>query len=141
MASEDSDQVLPGFSMVHGLSYFCDFDQSSGGQMSAVLTEFDAPGELLEIFLLRRAKRIRSEERDDHPEEIFPPAHDVAMQMLLVVVVPPIDADGTDPKETLQVVQGSNAFGTLNHYKAMSHLISGFVASSVSPIWLSDKTN
>ena len=110
MASEDSDQVLSGFSMVHGFSDLSNLDQPSSGQVSTVLAEFDALRELLEIPMLRRAKRVCSEERDDHSEEIFPAAHDVAMQMLLAVVVPPLDADSADSKEALQVVQGSNAF-------------------------------
>ena len=141
MASEDSDQVLPGFSMVHGFSDFSDLNQSPGGQVAAAVAELNAPRELLEILSLRRPKRILPEERDDHPKEIFPSAHYVAMQMLLVVVVPSIDADSADPKEALQVVQGGNTFGTLNHYKAVGHLISGFVASSISPIWLADESD
>jgi hypothetical protein len=141
MASEDSDQVLSGFSMVHGLRDFRDLDQPLGRQVPAFMAHLDAPRKLLEILPLRRAKRVGSEERDDHSKEIVPPGHDVAVQVLLVIVVPSIDADGTDAKELLQPVQGINAFRALNDHKTVSYLVSGLVALSTSPIWLSNEAN
>ena len=141
MASEDSDQILSGFSMIHGFSDFRDLDQPFGGQMPAFMADFDAPRELLEILALGCAQRIRSEKRNDHPKEVMPSTHDVAMQMLLVIVVPPIDADSADTKESLHLVQRVNAFGALNHHKAVGHLISGFVASPTCSVWLPNKPN
>ena len=61
--------------------------------------------------------------------------------MLLVVVMPPVDADCTDTEETLHIVQRADAFGALNNYKTVSHLISGSVAFPARPVWLPDKAD
>jgi hypothetical protein len=141
MASEDSDQVLPGFPVVHGLRDFGDLDQSLRRQMSAALADLDAFGELFEITSLRSAKRICLEERNDHPKEILPPAHDVAIQVLLVVVMPTIDTDGTDPKEALHRLQHADTAGALDYDETVSHLISGLVAFSTLPAGLPNEAD
>ena len=116
--------------MVHGFSNFSNFEQSLGRQMPTAMADFHAPRELLEVALLRSSKRIHSEKRDDHPKEIVSLAHDVTMQVLLVVVVPPVDADSADTKEALYIIQRADTFGALNDYETVGHLISGLVAFS-----------
>ena len=141
MASEDSDQILPGFLMVHAFRDFSDLDQPRCRQMPAAMADIQTSSEAFEISLLRRAKRILMEERDDHLSEVIPSAHCVSMQVLLVIVIPSIDADGTNPKEALQIAQRTGAFGALNDHKTVSHLKSGSVASSLHPIWLPDEAD
>ena len=109
--------------------------------MPTALADFHTPNEPLEVVPLCRAKRIRPEERDDHSKEIRPSAHDVAMQVLLVVVEPSIDADGADSEEALHLVQDANTASTLNHHKAVSYLISSLIAFSAPPAWLPDETD
>jgi hypothetical protein len=127
--------------MIHGFGDFSDLNQPVGREMPALLADSHTPRELFEIIPLRCTKRIRLEEGDDHPKEILPSTHGVAMQVLLVVVVPPVDADGTNPKEALHIVQRADAFGTLNYHKTVSHLKSGLVASSTFPVWLPNEAD
>ncbi len=141
MASEDSDQVLSGFSMIHCLRELSDLDQPLGREMSAALADLHAEGKLLEIVVLRCPKRIRSEERNDHLEEIFPSAHRVAMEMLFVVVAPSIDTDGPDAEEGAQIIQRAHATSTLHHHKAVGHLESGLVALPTCPVWLPNEAD
>ena len=74
MASEDSDQLVPGFLAVHGLRDLDDLDEAFGLEMPAAVDELDALRELLEVALLRRAHRIRAEERNNRLQEIPAPA-------------------------------------------------------------------
>src|SRR5512132_762953 len=41
-----------------------------------------------------RTQRITPKKRDDHIEQIIPGLNPVAVEVLLVVVVPPVDGDG-----------------------------------------------
>ena len=52
MASEDSDQITPGFLAVHRLGDLRDPDEPCCAQMDAAVDQLDAPGELLEVRLL-----------------------------------------------------------------------------------------
>jgi hypothetical protein len=65
MASEDSDQFVPGFSMVHGLRDLSDLDQPFSGQMKSGVDALHALRKTLEVVLLRGSKRIPLEERND----------------------------------------------------------------------------
>ncbi len=77
MASEDSDQLMPGFLMVHRLSDLGDLDQTLSGQMSTILNHLHAPRELLEIVSLRGSQRILTKERDYRLREVAPSADEV----------------------------------------------------------------
>jgi hypothetical protein len=63
MASEDSDQLVPGFLAIHRLSDLC--NQSIRRQMAAGINHLDARRELLEVLLLRAHERIPAKERND----------------------------------------------------------------------------
>jgi hypothetical protein len=65
MASEDSDQLVPGFLAIHRLSDLCNLDQSIRRQMAAGINHLDARRELLEVLLLRAHERIPAKERND----------------------------------------------------------------------------
>jgi hypothetical protein len=49
MASEDSDELVPGFLVIHRLSNLSDLDQTLAGQMSTFFDDLHAPREPLEI--------------------------------------------------------------------------------------------
>lgn len=87
MASEDSDEVVPGFAPVHRLSDLSDLDETASAQMTAVGDQLDTPHELLEVLLLRGPHRMLLEERDYRSQEIDAASHDESVQVLVVVVV------------------------------------------------------
>src|SRR5438128_1524132 len=66
MASEDSDQILSGFSVVHRLSDLSDLNQPLSSEMPILVDDFHAPCELLEVKSLRRSQRMPAEEWNDH---------------------------------------------------------------------------
>ncbi len=104
MASEDSEQVSPGFLAIHRLSDLDDGGQSLTSEVMASIDEADALRELLEVDSLRRMQRVRPEERNDRCDQIRAPAHDVAIQVLAVVVVPLVSEYLAHPEETLEFV-------------------------------------
>ena len=83
MASEDSDQVMPGLLEVHRLRDLSDLDQTVGGPMSSTGHDVHAQDELLEVLLLGGPERMSLEERNDPFEQLVAPANDVLMQMFL----------------------------------------------------------
>lgn len=54
MASEDSDQALPGLAVIHRLRDLSDLDQPTRCEMLSRGDHLKARGELLEIVPLRR---------------------------------------------------------------------------------------
>ena len=75
MASEDSDEVVPGFTVIHRLRDFSYLDKTLSGQMPISCDDFHASCELLEVMLLRRPHRIPAKERDDRLDQFRTPAH------------------------------------------------------------------
>ena len=63
------------------------------------------------------------EEWDNHFEQIGTFSDDVPIQVFFVVVVAWIAQHLTDPEETMQFLETSNAFGTLSHRKLACHLV------------------
>jgi hypothetical protein len=55
------------------------------------------------------------EERDDRSEELVALAHDVSVQVLPVVVIPPVDDHLTDTEEVTKLVEHSKALLALSH--------------------------
>ena len=141
MASEDSDQIVPGFSMVHRLPDLDDLRQSRRREVAPRLHQFDATRELLEVGALRRAKRMPFEERDDGLNELRPTGHDVLTQVLLVVVVALVDVDPPYAEEALELLEAVHALHPLRHSKPRGHLDAGLVADSVCAAWLPNETD
>ena|SRR5437764_8630496 len=81
------------------------------------------------------------EERNDPLDEVPPPAHDIAVQVFAVVVVPTVRYDLAHPKELLKLVETVDALRPLRNRELMSHLIAGSVARSVWPAWLPNKAD
>ena len=57
MASEDSDEFVPGFLPVHRLGDLRDLNETFGRLVPAEGDQLDAAGELLEVLLLRALRR------------------------------------------------------------------------------------
>ena len=81
------------------------------------------------------------EERDDYSIEVVSPGDRVAVQVLFVVVVAPVDADAADPKEVLELVEARDASGALYHDKAVRYLIAGCVAAPARTVWLPNEAD
>jgi hypothetical protein len=79
----------------------------------------EARGELLEIVTLRGPKRVFAEERDDVLHQLVPPANDELVQVLLVVVVAPVNVDPADSEELLEFAKTVGAPCALRHDKPM----------------------
>jgi hypothetical protein len=99
MASEDSDQILPGRPPIHRLDDLRDFNETFDIEMPIVHDHSHAARELLEVTLLRRPKRMGLEERNYRSHEIRPPVHDELAQMLAMVVIALADVNTTHAKE------------------------------------------
>jgi hypothetical protein len=65
MASEDSDQVLPGLSVVHRVGDLRDTHKPVRVEVLTARDDLHAGGELQEVLLLGRSERILHEERND----------------------------------------------------------------------------
>jgi len=139
MVSEDSDQIVSGLSAIHRLSNLRDIRQTRPGPMGTDVDHLDTARELLESTLLRRMHRVRDEEGDDRLDQILPPAHHIAVQVLLVVVVSPVGDDATHIEEIPKLVKTRGAPCALRHRELVAHLIASLVAFSAGPIWLPDK--
>ena len=105
MASEDSDQFLPWFLMVHRLHDCRDFSQSLCSEVVADCAQINASLELGEIIALARSQRISLEERDDDLSEIISSAYYVVPKIISVVVMSPIDIDRSNSEEFAELVQ------------------------------------
>jgi hypothetical protein len=141
MASEDSDEVVPGLAAIHRLSDLRDLDETASTQMTAASDELDAPRELLEVLLLRGPHRMLPEERNDLLQEIDAASHDESVQVLAVVVVAAVRHHGAHPEEFPELVKTRNARGALCHRELVGHLISGPVAASARPVVLPDEAD
>jgi hypothetical protein len=136
MASEDSDQFMPGLAMVHSLCEPRDFDETFRREMPTLSAYLKRGDELVEVASLRGLQRMTLEERDNHLEEVVPSLHAIAVEVLLVVVVAAVDTHRADSKELPQLVEGAHAARALHDGEAMGDLIPGFVALAAHAVWL-----
>ena len=141
MASEDSDELVPGFLVIHRLGDPCDLDETVGGSVPTRLHYLHARREALEIKALRRPERMLLEERDDPFHQVIAPGHDVLAQVLLVIVMALVDVDPADPEELTELLEAASTARTLRHDKRVAHLIAGLVASSARAVSLPHETD
>jgi hypothetical protein len=141
MASEDSDQVSPGLAVVHRLRDLSDLDKTACREMIASGDHLHACGELLEIVVFRGPQLVFAEERNDVLHELVPPTDDELVQVLLVVVVPPIHVDPARSEELLEFTKTVGATFALRYDKPMNDLIAGFVAPPIVSVGLSDESD
>jgi len=141
MASEDSDQILPGCLPVHRFDNLSDLNQTFDIKMPIIRDQLHAACELLKVPLLRRPKRIILEERNYRPYKIVSSVHDELAQMLAMVILTRVDINPPHPKEALELLQRGPAADTLRHDKPMRDLVPGSVASAIPPAWLPDESD
>jgi hypothetical protein len=141
MASEDSDQLMPGFPSVHRLHDLGDLSKTLTSLVTILSHQFDAEGELLEVAPLGRTKRMLPEARNYPFEQILSTTNDVAMKVLPVVVMPPVDVHLSRSKELAQLMQTRDAACALRHHEVMRDLVSGRVAAAARPAWLPDESD
>ena len=99
MVSEDSDQLVPGFTPIHRLHDLDDLHETRPGRVLTAGHEFDARSELLEVEAFGGSQRMFPEERDDPLEQILATMNGVAVEVLPVVVMPPVDVHLAHSKE------------------------------------------
>jgi len=115
MASEDSDQLVPGFPSVHRLHDLDDLRKTSVRLVATFGHELDARRKLLEVEPLRRTERILAEERDYPFKQILSTTNDITVEVLPVVVMPPVYIHPARSKELAQIVEAGNATRSLRH--------------------------
>jgi hypothetical protein len=141
MVSEDSDQLVSGLASIHRLRDLRDLRQTLTGQMRSRLDHRHAASELLKVRLLRRVQPISPEERNDRLKEILPTPNHVSIQVLAMVVVPPVRQHLSHPEKRLELAKTLGALRALRHSKLVRHLITGPVAAPTRPVILPDKAD
>ncbi len=141
MASEDSDQVLPGCLPIHRFDNLSNLNQTFDIEMSIVRDQLHTACKLLEVTLLRRPKRVVLKERNYRSYKIIASVYDELTQVLPVVVLARVDIHRSHPEEALELLQRGPAADTLRHDKPMRDLVPGFVASATPPAWLPDESD
>src|SRR5580658_2367451 len=141
MASEDSDQVLPGCFPIHRFDDLSNLNQAVDIEMPSVRDQLHTACELLEVTLLRRPKRVILKERNYRPHKIISSVHDELAQVLSMVVLARIDVDPSHAKEALELLQCGPATDTLRHDKPMRDLVPGSVAFATPPAWLPNESD
>ena len=139
MASEDSDELVPGLLAVHRLHDLDDLRETSVRLVSPFSHQLHARSELLEIVALGAPKGMLPEERNDPLEQLVSTTHAVAVKVLPVVVVPPVDVHLARSKELPQLMKTRDATRALRHHEVVGDLVSGHVAAPARPAWLPDE--
>src|SRR5215216_1341422 len=93
MVSEDSDELVPGFAMIHRLCDLRYLDQTRPGQVSTSVDDLHAPREFLEVVPFRGPQRMLVKERNDRLHKIRAAANEVLAKMFPVVVVTTVHED------------------------------------------------
>jgi hypothetical protein len=136
MASEDSDQVVPGFLAVHGLRDLDDLDETLRIEMPAGGDKLHTVGKRFEVVPLRCSERVLLEERNNDFQEIRAPIDAVLQEVVAVVVTPSISSDSPHPEEAMELLEADDARCALRDSEAMTHLVAGSVSVSALPVWL-----
>ncbi len=79
------------------------------------------------------------EERNDRVDQVLSTTHRIAIQMLGVVVVPPVRKDASYAEEIDELVKTRSALCALRHGELVRHLIASSVALPIRSIWLSNE--
>ncbi len=131
MASEDSDQIVPGLLAIHRLCDLRDLNESFRAQMPTSRNQLEAAYEFLKVTLLCGAHRVPTKERNDRFVQLRSALHQVVAQMLPMIVVPSIDEDPSYAEELLELLEAGDALLALRHDKSMRNLIAGSIAFSL----------
>ncbi len=137
MASEDFDQVAPGFLVVHRLRQLKNGDQPFRMKVPTLTHQLHARGERFEVETLCAPKRVRLEEWNDDGAQIAELSHVEPEQIFAVIVVSAIPIHVADSKEFTKVVQNPCATRALSYCKPRVDLPAEPVASTVHSTRLS----
>src|SRR5436309_12584253 len=129
MASEDSDQIVPGFLPVHRFGDASDLDDTVNLEVTAGRDQLDTSCELLEVLLFRSQHRVLLEERNYRLQQIDASSHDVAVQMLAVIVIPLVLKHLTHTEELAELMETRCATRALRHDELVRDLPTGPVAA------------
>jgi hypothetical protein len=119
MASEDSDEFVPGFTPIHRLRDLGDLRQTVEGPVATAGDQIDTESELLKVESLRSPQRMPLEERNHRVDKIRTATNNVAVQMLAVVVIPPVCKHLPHSKELTELMETLDAAGALRHRELM----------------------
>jgi hypothetical protein len=119
MASEDSDQLVPGFPSVHRLHDFDYLRKTSMGLVTTFRHELDTRSELLEVEPFGSTKWMLPEEWDDPFKQILSTTNDEAVEVFPVVVMPPVDVHLARSEELTEIVETRDAAYALSHDEIM----------------------
>jgi len=131
VASEDSNQLRPGFPSIHRRHDLSDVHKSVACEMPSCDDKVYARDKLGEVVSLRGAQLSLLKERYHYFQQITASANDITVQMLRVVVRAPVDQHLTHSKELTQLVEAVDATRALGHHKFVKHLIPGLVAAAL----------
>jgi hypothetical protein len=141
VVSEDSDNFGPRLFVIHGFGDLDDFDQPTVREMNTRLNQPYTFRKLQEVALLGGSQRIPIKERNYGFHQIIPCSDAVPIHMLFVVVISPIDIDGSNTKELHEQVETVDAGRALSHRKLMCHLEAGFVPSPIVSMRLTNQVD
>ena len=130
MASEDSDELVPGLPMIHRLRDRRDLDKTLASPMSISGDDLHTPRERLEIVALGCSQRMLLEERDYRLQQVPSASNGVLAEVLPMVVVSTVDVDTPDAEEALKLLETGAAPLALSYDEPVKHLVAGRVAFS-----------
>ena len=139
MASEDSDQLRSGFLMVHRLQQLEDSNQALRMEVLSSFQKLHAARKRQEVRLLCCPEWIPLEERNDHVRQLDESADVVSVQVLLVVVMPSIPMDTSNPEEVPQRMQHISTSGALCYSKTRVDLPAKLISDSACSAGLFDQ--
>ena len=139
MASEDSDQRMFGCPPVHRFHDLRDRHQPLGIEMPAGGDQPHTTRELLEVALLRGAKRMSLEERNHRSQKLLPSIHDELAQVLPMIVMALVHVDPSHTEEALELLERGTTRDTLRHDEPVRYLVPGSVASAAGATRLPHK--
>ena len=100
--------------------------------MAAGRDQVETKCEPLEVLLLRAQHRILPEEWNDPLQEVDPTPNCISIQVLAVVVVPPVREHLADTEELAELMQTRDATSALCHHELVRDLPAGFIGASAS---------
>jgi hypothetical protein len=135
--SEDSDQVGTRLAVIHSLSECRNLEQPTYGEMQFLPHQLDALSELFEIKLFRSSQSVPPKKWNDRSDQIISSRNAESIQVLFMVVVPPIEINISHIEELPEHVETLDASRTLCHCKLMRHLMPGLITSTTWSMRLS----
>jgi hypothetical protein len=109
--------------------------------MAAGRDQVETECEPLEVLLLRAQHRILPEEWNDPLQQVDPTPNCISIQVLAVVVVPPVREHLADTEELAELMQTRDATSALCHDELVRDLPAGFIGASASSAGLAHEAD